>query len=142
MIEAPLTPADPSAPPPWRVRLFERSGGRGKLLASHESYAHTSRSEVRNVYAENGGVAVVGLGASIYGVVGGRVLVLDGPGADARRFLETAAPDCPPGKRCYPLPAEVDVKRFLGHAPSGRTFVMADSGEIVRRDAITGEKND
>ena len=128
----------PPADAPWRVRLLERSGGRGKLLASHESYAHTERTEVRNVYAESGGVVVLGLGASIYAVVGGRVLVLDGPGADARRLLETQDPDCPPRKRCYPLPAEIDVKRLIGYAPGGRSFVMAGEGEVHRRDAATG----
>lgn len=140
VIEAPLTSADRPAPAPWRVRLFERRDGRGELLASHESYAHTARTEVRNMYVENGGVAVVGLGGSIYAVVGGRVLLLAGPGGDGGRFVENPDPNCPPNKRCYPLPAEVDVKRLLGHAPSGRSFVMADAGEIVRRDVATGAK--
>lgn len=140
VLEAPLAGADPSAAPPWRVRLFERSGGRGQLLADHESYAHRSRTQIHYPYEENGEVAVIGLGASIYAVVGGRVLVLDGPGDDKQRFAETSDPDCPPGKRCFPLPAEIDATRFIGHAPSGRSFVMAGEGDIHRRDAATGAK--
>jgi len=137
VIEAPL--ADPSASaPPWRVRLYERSGGRGKLLASHDSYGHRASTQIRYPYAQNGEVAIVQLGASLYAVVGGRVLVLDGPGADARRFQESGDPHCPPGKRCFPLPAEIDVKQLLGYSPSGRTFVMAGEGDIRRRDTATG----
>lgn len=135
VLEAPAG-ADPSVA--WRVRLFERSGGRGQLLASHDSHAHAARTQIRSLYEESGEVAIVGLGASLYAVVGGRVLVLDGPGADARRFEETSDPDCPPNKRCYPLPAEVDVKKFIGHAPGGRSFVTAGEGVIQRRDAASG----
>jgi hypothetical protein len=139
VIESPPASADPSvAAPPWRVRLFERIGGRGRLLASHDSYAHLDRKQTRSRYEHQGEIAIIGLGGSLYAVAGGRVLVLDGPGADAARFMETADPDCPPNKRCYPLPAEIDVKRFLGDTPSGRHLVMAGEGEILRRDAATG----
>ena len=139
VIEAPPVGDDPTvAAPPWRVRLFERSGGRGKLLASHDSYTHVARTQIRNLYEHNGEVAIVRFGASLYAVVGGRVLVLDGPGDDAPRFNETSDPDCPPNKRSYPLPAEIDVKRFIGYAPSGRSFVMAGEGNILRRDTATG----
>ncbi len=139
VIEAPPAGDDPSvAAPPWRVRLFERSGGRGKLLASHDSTAHLARTQVRSLYRESGEVAIVGLGASLYAVARGRILVLDGPGDDGPRFNETSDPDCPPNKRCFPLPAEIDVKRFIGSAPSGRSFVMAGEGEILRRDTATG----
>ena len=139
VIEAPPSGDDPAvAPQPWRVRLFERSGGRGTLLASHDSYAHTARTQVRSLYEHNGEVALVRFGASLYAVVGGRVLVLDGPGDDAPRFNETSDPDCPPNKRCYQLPAEIDVKRFIGYAPSGRSFVTAGEGDIIRRDTATG----
>jgi hypothetical protein len=129
------------APPeggPWRVRLFERSGGSGKLLASHESHAHLSGTQIRSLHDHCGEVAVIPWGASLYAVIGGRVLVLDGPGDDAARFHETSDPDCPPNKRCYPLPAEIDAKRYLGLAPSGRSIVMAGEGTIVRRDVSTG----
>jgi hypothetical protein len=51
-------------------------------------------------------------------------------GPTLRRFDETSDPDCPPNKRCYPLPAEVDVKKFIGHAPGGRSFVTAGEGVI------------
>ncbi len=139
VIEAPPAGDDPAvAAPPWRVRLFERSGGRGKLLATHDSYAYTARTQIRNLYEQNGEVAIVRFGASLYAVARGRVLVLDGPGADARRFMETSDPDCPPNKRCYPLAAEIDVKRLIGYAPSGRSFVMAGEGDILRRDTATG----
>ena len=139
VIEAPPASGDPAvAAAPWRVRLFERSGGRGTLLASHDSYAHTARTQIRSLYERNGEVAIVRFAASLYAVVGGRVLVLDGPGDDAPRFNETSDPDCPPNKRCYPLPAEIDVKRFIGYAPSGRSLVMAGEGYILRRDTATG----
>lgn len=139
VIEAPLAEPGPSASaPPWRVRLYERSGGRGKLLASHESYAHRASTQIRYPYAQNGEVAIVELGASLYAVVGGRVLILDGPGADAQRFQESSDPHCPPEKRCFQLPAEIDVKQLLGYAPSGRSFVMAGEGGIRRRDTATG----
>ncbi len=139
VIESPPASADPSvAAPPWRVRLFERSGGRGKLLASHDSYAHMDRKQTRSLYEQNGEVVIVGFGGSLYAVARGSLLVLDGPGADAARFMETSDPDCPPNKRCYMLPAEIDVKRFIGEAPSGRSLVMAGEGDILRRDTATG----
>lgn len=131
--------ADPGEPiGPWRVRLFERSGGRGKLLTSHESHAHLAGTQIRRVYEQNGEVAIIRLRGSIYAVAGGRVLVLEGPGEDAGRFAETSDPNCPPNKRCYPLPAEIDAKSVLGAAPGGRSFVMADEGKILRRDTSTG----
>lgn len=139
VIESPPASADPSvAAPPWRVRLFERSGGRGKLLASHDSYAHRDSKQTRSLYEQNGEVVIVGFGGSLYAVTRGSLLVLDGPGADAARFMETSDPDCPPNKRCYMLPAEIDVKRFIGYAPSGRNLVMAGEGRILRRDTATG----
>lgn len=125
---------------PWRVRLYERSGGRGKLLASHDSYAHKGRTQIRWPYELSGEVAIVGLGASLYAVASGQVLVLDGPGDDAARFRQRSVPDCPPNKHCSPRPAEIDATRFLGAAPSGRSFVMAGEGEVLRRDAATGAK--
>ncbi len=137
VIAAPTSP-DPATPLPWRVGLIERSGGRGKLLAGHDSYAHTAPSQIHNLYDLQGQLAVIRLGASLYAVAGGRVLVLDGPGPDAARFEERSDPDCPPNKRCYQLPADIDVKRFLGYAPSGRSFVMAGEGDVLRRDTATG----
>lgn len=128
----------PVAAPAWRVRVVERSGGRGKVLASHESYAHRSQSQIRSLYALNGEVAIVPWGASLYAVANGRVIVLDGPGDDVSRFHERSDPDCPPNKRCYQLPAEIDAKTYLGRAPDGRSIVMADGGVIVRRELGTG----
>lgn len=139
IIEAPPASTDPSTgTTPWRVRLLERSGGRGKLLGSHDSYAHGDRAQIRLPYAENGQAVIIALGASLYAIAGGRVLVLEGPGADAGKFAERSDPDCPPGKRCYPLPAEIDYKNFLGCSPSGRSFVVAGEGDILRRDTATG----
>jgi hypothetical protein len=139
IIESPPASADPSAGAPWHVRLLERSGGRGKLLAEHDSYAHRHGTQIRYPYAETGQVAIVQLGASLYAVAGGRLLVLDGPGADAGKFAEKSDPDCPPGKRCYMLPAEVDLKQFIGHAPSGRSFLIGGEGDIHRHDSATGK---
>lgn len=139
IVEAPPASTDPSTgTTPWRVRLLERSGGRGKILGSHDSYAHGDRSQIRFPYAENGQVVIVQLGASLYAIAGGLVIVLEGPGADAGKFAERSDPDCPPGKRCYPLPAEINYKTLLGYSPSGRSFVMADEGDILRRDTSTG----
>lgn len=140
VVEAPAGADASAGPPPRRVQLLERSGGHIKVLAKHDSWAHQERTQIRHMYTYYGETAVVQLGASLYAVANGRVLVLDGPGADAHRFEERSDPDCPPGKRCYMLRAEVDVKQFVGYAPSGRSFVIAGEGEILRRDVATGAK--
>lgn len=122
-----------------RVRLVERDGtGRATVRATHEIWpaqeignAPYHRVTRNSPYDRAGSVAVVPLGRSVYGVAQAKALVLEGPGSDLELFREHDDVDCPPGKRCYPVPPTYDLAKLVGIAPDG-SFVTLDGGIVLR----------
>lgn len=115
-----------------RARLVERDvGGQAKVVASQEVNAPDTQRP--SLYAAAGNIAVVALGASVYGFMG-RDLLLDGPGADRDLFAEHDDAHCPPRKHCFRIPPKYDLTKLVGVAPNG-SFVTVDSGVVLRVDA-------